>query len=416
MDVARPNARRNRLIRRSIIGSVTILLIAAATLGLSRLKPADPTVERAMLVIDTVKRGVMLREVRGSGTFVPEETLWITAAGEGLVINVPLLPGVELKPGMVLVELANPDLVLAASKAEWAVKSAQAQLTSQKARQQNEILEVQATLARQRADYHQAQLQQQVNDQLFKDDLISQRQVNLDRVKVDNLAALIKIGEKQLEVKTDSQVAELAVQEASLEQAKAEFDSRQKLIEGLTVRAGIGGVLEQVKVEVGQRVSGGTILAKVTNPRKLKAALKVPETQARDIQLGQKATIDTRNTLLPGHVVRINPASEGGSVTIDVALDVALPREARPDLSVDGTIELERLESALYVGRPVYSQSDSTISLFKLDGMGGATRIRAKLGRSSVNSVEIVEGLDVGDQVILSDTKEWDGYERLRVQ
>jgi HlyD family secretion protein len=416
MDIARPEFRRKRLIRRSIIGSIVGLLILGASVGVSRLKPADPAVERSMIVIDSVKRGLMLREVRGTGTFVPEEILWITAAADGLVVNVPLQPGVEVNDQTLLLELINPELVLAASKAEWAAKSAEAQLASLAASQQTELLETKAASARQSAEHHQAELQLKVDEQLFKDDLISQRQLDLDRAKVDNLANLIEISKLQVEFKSRSQAAELAVQQASVEQACAEFELKKRLLDALKIRAGIGGVLEQVKVEVGQRVSSGTVLAKVTNPRRLKAALKIPETQARDVILGQKATVDTRSSLLKGHVIRINPASEAGSVTVDVAIDSTLPREARPDASVDGTIELERLEDVLYVGRPVYAQQDASVSLFKLDNLGAAVRARARFGRSSVNTIEVLEGLELGDQVILSDTKEWDAYERLRIQ
>jgi HlyD family secretion protein len=275
---------------------------------------------------------------------------------------------------------------------------------------------MQASLAKEEADYNEAVLQLEVSDQLFKDDLIPEKQLKLAKARVQNLEMLIGIDKQRLESQKKSSEAQLAVQEAALERAKAEFVLKQWQVDALKVKAGLAGVLEQVKVEVGQRIAAGSVLAKVSNPRKLKAALKIPETQARDVVLGQKAVVDTRNSLLDGHVVRINPASESGSVTVDVTLETALPREARPDLSVDGTIELERLENVLYVGRPVYGQSDSTVSLFKLLDPSTAVRIPVKFGRNSVNTIEIINGLDVGDQVILSDTHEWDGYERLRVR
>jgi HlyD family secretion protein len=260
-------------------------------------------------------------------------------------------------------------------------------------------------------------LQLQVDEQLFKDDLIAQRNLNLSRAKVENLEQLIRIDKERLDASRASEEAQLAVANAKVEQTKAEAELKRRQVDSLKVKADVEGVLEQVKAEVGQHISAGTILAKVTNPKKLKAALKIPETQARDIVFGQKATIDTRSTILSGRVVRIDPASEEGNVTVDVAIDDPLPRESHPDLSVDGTIELERLENVLYVGRPVYGQADSTVSLFKtIESSTAALRIPVKLGRISVSTVEIREGLNEGDEVILSDTHEWDSTERIRLR
>jgi HlyD family secretion protein len=417
MDIARPNATRRRIIRRTVYSSIAIIVIAAATLGVSRLKPADPTAERSTLVFGTVKRGLMLREVHGMGKFVPEETLWIPAPVEARVERVMLLPGTMVKPETVLVELSNHDLLLAAVNAEWTAKSAEAELISQKARLRNDDLQMQSSVAREEADYNEAKLQLQVDEQLFKDDLIAQRNLNLSRAKVENLEELIRIDKERLDASRASEEAQLAVANAKVEQTKAEAELKRRQVDSLKVKADVEGVLEQVKAEVGQHISAGTILAKVTNPKKLKAALKIPETQARDIVFGQKATIDTRSTILSGRVVRIDPASEEGNVTVDVAIDDPLPRESHPDLSVDGTIELERLENVLYVGRPVYGQADSTVSLFKtIESSTAALRIPVKLGRISVSTVEIREGLNEGDEVILSDTHEWDSTERIRLR
>ena len=403
--------------RRIGYSSVAILLVAAATLGLSRLQPAAPSVERSTLVFDKVKRGLMLRQVRGPGKLVPEEILWITVGTEGRVEKLPLLPGVLVKPDTVLVELSNPELVQDALEAAGKAKSAAARLRSERARLDNERLEMEAAVAKLRAEHNEAVLQREVDEQLFTNELIAERNVKLSRTKVDELAKLIDINERRLTIFDQSLDAQLATQASEVEQAEALAALKKNQVDALKVRAGVEGVLEQVKVELGQHVVAGISLAKVTNPKRLKAQLKVPETQARDVLVGQRAWIDTRNTVVPGKVVRVDPASEQGSVAVDVAFDGPLPREARPDLGVDGTVELERLEDAVFVNRPVYSQAETTASLFRVEpATGYATRVQVKFGRSSVNTIEVLEGLNVGDEVILSDTREWDAFDRLRVR
>jgi HlyD family secretion protein len=403
--------------RRTGYSAVAIILVAGTTLGLSRLQPAAPTVERSSHIFDKVKRGLMLREVRGPGKLVPEEILWITVGTEGRVEKLPLLPGVLVKPDTVLVELSNPELVQDALEASGKAKSAAAKLRSERARLDNERLAMEAAAAKLRAEHNEAILQREVDEQLFRDELIAERNMKLSRTKVDELGKLIDIDERRLKIFDQSLDAQLATQASEVEQAEALAGLKKRQVEALKVRAGAEGVLEQVKVEMGQHVVAGIALAKVTNPKRLKAQLKVPETQARDVLIGQRAWIDTRNTVVPGKVVRVDPASEQGSVAVDVAFDGPLPREARPDLSVDGTVELERLEDAVFVNRPVYSQAESTASLFRVDPASGyATRVPVKFGRSSVNTIEVLEGLNVGDEVILSDTREWDAFDRLRVR
>ena len=416
MDVERTGVTRRRWIRRTLYALLAVAVLTGTTVGLSRLKPAEPAAERSSLIIDSVKRGLMLRQVRGPGKLVPEEILWIPTPTDARVQNVPWQPGVAVKPDTVLVELSNPELVLATTNAEWGAKSAEAELISQEAKLNNQTLEMEATIAKEEADHHEAELQLEVDQRLFKDDLIAERNLNLSKARVANLAKLISIDQKRIKSHRDSLKAQLAVQEAKVEQAKAEYELKKRQLDSLKVRAGLEGVLEQVKVEVGQRVIAGTVLAKVTNPHKLKAVLKIPETQARDITQGQKAMVDTRNTVVAGRVVRIDPAAESGTVTVDVTLDGAMPREARPDLSVDGTIELERLEDVLYLTRPSYSQPDSAGSLFRVNGDGSAVRTPVKFGRGSVMTIEVVSGLSVDDQVIVSDTREWDAYQRIRVR
>jgi HlyD family secretion protein len=417
MDVPRENVTRRRWIRRMGYSGVAIVVVVATTLGLSRLQPAAPSLDRSTLMFGTVKRGLMLRQVRGPGKLVPEEILWITVGTEGRVEKLPLLPGVLVKPDTVLVELSNPELVQSALEAAGKARSAEAKLRSENARLQNELLTMEAGTAKLKADHNEAILQREVDEQLSRDELISERNLKLSRTKVDELKKLIDIDERRAKIFAESIEAQLATQESEVEQYKALAKLKQTQVDALKVRAGVEGVLEQLKVEQGQHVTSGISLAKVTNPRRLKAQLRVPESQARDVLIGQKAFIDTRNSVVPGHVVRVDPASDAGSVAVDVALDAALPREARPDLGVDGTVELERIEDTLYVSRPLYGQGDSTVTLFKIQpGTGYATRVPARFGRTSVNTIEVVEGLSVGDEIILSDTKEWDAFDRLRVR
>ena len=417
MDIVRPHANRRRWMRRIGYTTVAVLVVAAATLGLSRLQPAAPSVERTSLVLDKVRQGLMLREVRGPGKLVPEEILWITVGTQGRVEKLPLLPGVLVKPDTVLVELSNPELVQEALEAAGKASAAEAKVRSEQARLQNELLTMEAAVARLKADHNEAVVQCEVDEQLFRDDLIAERNIKLSRTKVTQLGKLIDIDERRLKIFADSIDAQLATAESDLHQAKALAALKRQQVEALKVRAGVEGVLEQVKVELGQHVTAGISLAKVTNPRRLKAQLKVPETQARDVLIGQRAWIDTRNTVVPGKVVRVDPASEQGSVAVDVAFDAAPPREARPDLGIDGTVELERLENAVFVNRPVYSQAEATASLFRVDpATGHAARVQVKFGRSSVNTIEVLEGLAVGDEVILSDTREWDAFDRIRVK
>lgn len=313
MDVPRPHAVRRRRIRRGVYISIILSLAALITVGLSRLKPAVLRVDRAGIVIDTVKRGRMLRQVRGPGKLVPEQILWIAAATAGRVERVPVLPGIAVDENTILLELSNPELELAAVEADWKAKSAEAALTSQKSRLQNELLGMEAAVAKLQADHSEATLQAEVDEQLFRDGLISERNLKLSKARVEELGKLIEIEKKRLEISRESQQAQLAVPQAQLEQARALHQLKLKQVEWLQVRAGTEGVLEQLEVEVGQQISAGTVLAKVTDPRRLKAVLRIPETQARDVQIGQPASIDTHTAVVPGRVVRVDPAVEEGS-------------------------------------------------------------------------------------------------------
>jgi HlyD family secretion protein len=416
MDIPRKSAARKRLIRRIVTGAILLVAIALTTVGLSRLKPAAPTVERSTVWMGTVERGPMLRQVRGLGTLVPEEILWIPAVNEGRVERILVRPGAQVRKDTVLLVLTNPELELAALDAEYQVKAAQAQYTDLKVQLQSQHLTQEAEVARVQSEFHQAKLKADRDELLAKEGLIPDIDLKLSTGTAEELANRDSIEKKRLAIQSESIEAQLAVQRAQVDKLKALSELKRSQVEALHVRAGADGVLQELPVEVGQRVPAGTILAKVAQPERLKAELKIAETQAKDIQIGQKAQIDTRNGVIPGSVSRIDPAVREGTVTVDVKLEGALPQGARPDLSVDGTIELERLNDVLYVGRPAFGQPESFVGLFRLGPDGKeATRVKVKLGRSSVNTIEIVEGLNVGDQVILSDMSAWDAHDRVRL-
>jgi HlyD family secretion protein len=403
------------------MGVAVVAVLGAVTVGLSRLKPASPTVEKSSVWTDTVKRGRMLREVRGNGTLVPEQIQFVQADTDGRVERILVLPGAEVKPDTILLELSNPELKQAAFDAEWQLKAAEAQLTKLKVQLDSERLTQKAATATLKSDGEQVKLEAQADENLAKRGLVGSLTAKRSRAKADDLAARLQIEEERLRISEDSAHAQLAVQQADLEKARALLALKRKQVEGLQVRAGINGVLQQigdtVTLQVGQRVTPSATLAKIVQPSKLKAQIKVAETQARDILIGQAASIDTRNGIIPGKVSRVDPSVQNGTVTVDVNLEGALPRGARPDLSVDGTIELERLEDVLYVGRPVQGQAGSAVGIFKVvDGGAGAIRVPVKLGRNSVSTIEVLQGLEAGDTVILSDMSAWDSHEKVRLK
>lgn len=416
MDIPREGQAKKRRTRNIIIGIVVLAFAGLATLGLSQLKPAAPVVKKETVWIDTVQRGSMLRAVRGPGTLVPEDVRMIAASVEGRVDRRPALPGVEVQPDTVLLTLSNPDLEQNVAEAESQLRAAQADYEDLKARLASDLLNQEANAAAIASQSEQAKLQAQADEQLSKDGLIPPLTYKLSRMKSDQLQKQSTI-ERQKVVKGRSSVqAQLAAQRARVEQQRAAYELRRRQLESLSVRAGLAGVLQELPVEVGQRVTPGTALAKVARPDKLKAELRIPETQAKDVAVGQRAQIDTRNGVIPGRVVRVAPSAQEGTVIVDVALEGALPPGARPNLSVDGTIEIERLQNVLYVGRPAYGQPNSKVEVFKLTGDGTeAVRVPVQLGKSSVNTMEIISGLNPGDQVILSDTSAWDNQDRLRL-
>jgi HlyD family secretion protein len=417
MDIPRREVAARRRRRRIIYAAMVAVAVVAITYGLSGLEPAAPTVDRATIWVDTVKRGPMLRQVRGSGTLVPEEIRWIPAATEGRVERILTLPGTVVGPETVILDLSNPELQLSALDAASELEAAEAEYINLQVRLESELLTQRAVTASAEAAYKQAKLQAEADAALAADGLIADLNLKLSQVKAEDLANRAEIERKRLEISAKSASAQLAVQDATLDQVRAASALRLSQVESLRVRAGTQGVLQQVPVEVGQQVAPGTNLARVAEPGRLKAEVRIAETQARDVQIGQVASIDTRNGIIPGRVTRIDPAVQNGTVTVDVALEGELPRGARPDLSVDGAIELERLDEVLHVGRPAFGQEESIVGLFKLTEDGrSAVRVRVSLGRSSVSTIELREGLEEGEQVILSDMSNWDAYDRVRLE
>lgn len=418
MDIQRPSSvARNKKIRRIIIGVGALIGIALITVALSRLKPAAPTVERGTAWLDTVKRGPMVRQVRGLGTLVPEEIRWIPAATDGRVERIVVYPGTPVTPDTVILELVNPNQSQALLEAEQQLNGAEAQYKNLQVTVANDLLAQEAGANAVTADYRQAKLQAEADGQLAKEGLVSSLTSRLSQVRSDNLGVREQIEQKRYTSMRDSAQSRLAVQQAEVNRLRALLALRRSQVSQLHVRAGIAGMLQQVPVDVGQQVGPGTNLARVADQRHLKAQLKIAETQAKDIVIGQTASVDTRNGMIPGRVSRIDPAVQNGTVTVDVALEGELPKGARPDLSVDGTIELERLDDILYVGRPTYGQEQSVISLFKLDEDGvTCTRTKVSIGKTSVNTVEVKAGLKQGDQVILSDMSQYDAFDRIRLK
>jgi len=417
MDIPRKSQARKRLVRRILLGVLLLGAVAGISWYLQRLQPAAPSVDRATVWIDTVKRGEMIRQVRGIGTLVPLEIRWLPAITDGRVEQKLVLPGAHVSADTILLVLSNPQLELETLNAEWDWKAAESAYTDLKVKLDNQQLAQEAEEARIRSDHSQATLRAEADENLAKLGLIPDLTLKLDKVTAQELGNRLEIEKRRLEANKDSIKAQLEVQRVKVEQLKAVYELKKSQFDQLRVRAGVSGVLQLLPVEVGQRVTPGTNLARVADPTKLKAELKIPETQAKDIQIGQSASVDTRNGIIPARVIRVDPSVISGTRTVDVALLGELPKGAVPDLSVDGTIELERLTDVVYVGRPVQGQPESLITLFKLDAQGDeALRVQVKLGRSSVNAIEIRDGLKPGDQVILSDMSAQDSFNRIRLR
>jgi HlyD family secretion protein len=416
MDIKREGVAKKKRIRMAIYLVLTAAGLGLVTWRLMLLKPAAPTVERATVWIDTVKRGPMVIDRRGLGTLQPEDIIWIPAQFDGQVEKIISHSGDDVKAGSVMLVLSNPDMVLAANDFEWQVKQAEATLADLKVQLMSKTFDQQSVVASAQSDLQQAALQKEKEEQLGKMQLESDLSVKLAVAKWEQSANKYKMEKQKLDIQQESVDAQLGSARVQVDKLRAAYTLKKQQVADLTIKAGINGRMQEMTLQVGQRVKPGDVLAKIAQPWKLKAELKIAETQAKDILLGQKAEIDTRNGIVPGHVSRIDASIVNGTRTVDVRLDGPLPAGAVPDLSVDGTVEIMRVADVVFVGRPVFGQENSQVSLFKLDEDGkGATRITVKLGRSSVNTIEVVDGLKVGDQVILSDMSAQDQNPRIRL-
>jgi HlyD family secretion protein len=417
MDIQRPSNARAKKIRRIIYAAIAVVCLSGVTLGVSRLRPAAPSVDKSTIWPDEVKRGPMVIDVRGIGTLVPEDIRWIPAQTDSRVDRKLLYPGAIVQPNSVILELSDPILQRETLDAEYQLKAAEADLESLKVTINSDILNQRSVTANVQSEYEQAKIEHEVDVKLRDQGIYADVTEQLARVKVEQLAVRLQLEKDRTKNAEDSAGARIQAQQSKVDQQRALYDLKRSELDALHVRAGIQGVLQVVPVEVGQHVTPGTNLARVADPKRLKAEIKIPETQAKDVTIGKPATVDTRNGIVKGVVSRVDPSVQNGTVTVDVQFSEPLPSGARPDLSVDGTIELDNLRDVLYVGRPVHGQADSTIGLFKLVGDGSeAVRVNVKLGKVSVNSVEILQGLNVGDKVILSDMSSMDAFDRIRLR
>jgi HlyD family secretion protein len=414
MDIPRV-AKPNRV--KYVLGGAGLLLVLLASVAVARMEPAAPSVDRAGVWTDTVKRGTMVRQVRGPGTLVPEQIRYISAVTAGRVERVLVQPGTTVTPETELLVLSNPDVQLQAMEAQRQVAGSEANLANLRATLENQRLTQEAAVASVLSQYREAMRQVAANRQMAERGLIPRMDLQRSEDTAEELSARLQIEQQRLRFIEESMKAQLASQLGEVDRLRGLSTFQQGYVQSLRVTSGASGVLRELPLQEGEWVNPGTRLAVVVQPGRLRAELRIPETQARDIAVGQRANIDTRNGIVPGRVIRIDPAVQNGTVTVDVALEGELPRGARPDLSVDGTIEIERLENVLYVGRPAYGQAESTVGLFRLEPGGStARRVNARLGRSSVNTIEVASGLQEGDIIILSDMSQWDSHERVRLR
>src|SRR5436190_14234623 len=418
MDIKRTGkSKLKKRIRSAILIVIGLAVIGGITFSLAKLKPAAPTLDRSTAVIDTVKRGQMLREVRGNGTLVPQVTRWVPAPADGRVEKILVQAGVEVGAGTVIVELSNPQMEQQAIDADFQVKAAEADQESLRVRLESDNMTQQSAIASINAEHSQAKIQLDTDEVLAKQGLVADLLLKISRVKVQDLANRLKVEQQRLAISGKSTKAQINAQQSRVQQLRALAKLKKDQVDALKVRSGTNGVLQVVAVQEGQQVTPGVNIARVADPASLKAELKINETQIKDVKLGQPVAVDTRNGMIQGEVMRIDPAAREGTFVVDVSLTGPLPGSARPDLSVDGTIELERLSNVLYVGRPALGQAQTTVKMFRLSPDGQeAVHTPVTLGRSSVSTIEIVSGLKEGDQVILSDTAALDSYDRIRVR
>jgi HlyD family secretion protein len=423
VDIARPESVvRKKKMKRFVYGGAGLVVILLVTVFVARLKPAAPSVDKATLWPDVVKRGPMVRQVRGTGTLVPEDTRWIPATTAGRVEKILLRSGADVMPDTVIVELGSPELEQTVVESRLQLESAVAQLVNRRAELDSSLLTQRAAAANMESEARQAQMQAEADEALFKENLQGALVARKSRARADDLQNRTEIEKRRLDLAEKTLKSQLAVQEAEVSRLRTTYQLRQEQLEKLKIRAGLKGKLQVVPVEVGSQLAAGANVARVADPSRLKAELRIPETQTRDIEIGQIASIDTRNGIVAGRVSRIDAAATNGTVTVDVQLTGELPRGARPDLTVDGTVELERLDNVVNVGRAAFAQENSTMSLFRVQNGCQipqmdceASRTQVKFGRSSVNTIEVLDGLQPGDQVVLSDMSAWDAHDRVRL-
>jgi HlyD family secretion protein len=418
MDIKRPGkSKLKKRIRNGIAIVVGLIAVGGITVGLTKLKPAAPTLDRSTAVIDTVKRGQFLRQVRGIGTLVPQLTRWVPAPADGRLEKILVEPGVEVTTGTIIFELSNPQMEQQAIDADFQTKAAQADQENLKVRLESDNMTQQSAIASINAEYSQAKMQLETDEILGKQGLVPLILLKVARVRVQDLANRLKVEQQRLAISSRATKAQINAQQARIDQLQALAALKKSQVDALKVRAGTNGVLQQVSVQVGQQMTPGFNMARVADPASLKAELRIAETQIKDVKLGQPVEVDTRNGIIQARVSRIDPAAREGTFVVDAELIGPLPASARPDLSVDGTIELERLDNVLHMGRPAFGQGQQTVGIFKLSPDGQeANRTQVVLGRNSVSTIEVVSGLREGDQVILSDTSAWDNYNQIRVR
>jgi HlyD family secretion protein len=418
MDIKRPpKSKLKKKIRTAVMIVVGLAAIGGITYGLTKLKPAAPTIDPSTVVIDTVKRGEMVRDVRGNGTLVPEVTRWVPAPAEGRVESIPIQAGAVVDPSTVIAELSNPQMEQQATDAEFQVKAALADEENLRVKLESDTMTQKSAIATINAQYSQAKMQLDADESLAKQGLVADLTLKISRVAVQDLANRLKVEQERLAVASKSTKAQLNAAASRLQQLRVMAQLRRDQVDALKVRAGTAGVLQQVSVQVGQQVTPGLNIARVADPASLKAVLRVAETTIKDVRIGQNVLVDTRNGIIQGTVSRIDPAAREGTFEVDASLVGPLPPSARPDLSVDGTIELERLKDVLKVGRPAFGQANQTIGMFVLTPDGSeAVRTSVRLGRNSVSTIEVLEGLKEGDRVIISDTSAQDSYNRIRIR
>jgi HlyD family secretion protein len=416
MDKPRTGQAEKRRMRRTILFVIIGIIVVSISVGISRLEPAAPTADRESLFMSKVQRGEMLREVRGPGTLVPVDIRVVSIPVEGRVESIPALPGVQVTADTIILELSNPELEQNLFEAESELRAAEADLEDLRAQLDSQLLTQQAQVAQAESEAEQATLQVEADQKLFKDELIPELDLKLSRLRNEQLIKRARIERERIKKAHNSNAAQLSAQNARVAQLRALYDLRRRQVANLRVRAGIPGVLQELPVQVGQRMTPGATLARVARPEKLKAELRIPEVQAKDVTAGMLATIDTRNGEIRGRVERVAPSVQEGSVLVDIRLEGALPRGARPDLTVDGTIQIERIPDTIFMQRPTYGSQDQKVEVFKLVDEGqAAVRVQVQLGRASVNTIEIKSGLAVGDEVIVSDVSQYDGHERIRL-